>query len=387
MKKLKVGLIGTGFMGKAHSVAYATMPIFFYPAPAFPIKEIICSSNEERAKYAAEMFGFNRWTTKWEDIIADDSIDIVDISTANDLHKPIAIAAIKAGKHVLCEKPLARDGQEAKEMYNVSKNSSVKNMVAFNYRKAPAIAYSKQLIDEGKIGEIYHFRGFYLNDWAMDPSVPLSWRFQASKAGSGVLGDQGTHVIDIARYLVGDFNRVIAQTEIPIKERPVMTSKPTSFSDKIKPSDIEMKKVDVEDICALLIEFKNGVKGTLEASRVASGHFNYMSFEINGSKGSIYFNWERNNELFFYSALDDLPERGYRRLMMGPNHPRGNAFWPIAGENIGYSESTAIEIYDLISGIVESKEVLPDFYDGWRICEIVDSALKSLETGKWENCH
>jgi predicted dehydrogenase len=387
MKKLKVALIGAGFMGKTHSIGYLNMPVYFWPPPAIPVREIVVDVNESLAKTAAERFSFNRWSSKWENVIGDKDIDIVDIITPNYLHKPIAIAAAMEGKHIFCEKPLARSGREAKEMYDAAEKAGIKHMVGFNYRKIPAIAYARQLIEDGGIGEINHFRGFYISDWAIDPKIPLSWRFQSSKSGPGEIGDQGSHIIDIARYLVGDFKKVIAQTETFVNERLLPASDFEFLGSNIKTESNKKVKVDVDDRCILLIEFKKGVKGLIEVSRMACGHKNYLSFEINGTRGSLYFNWERNNELQYYSKNEPSGRQGYRIIQMGPNHPYGNAFWPIAGLNIGYVDSFIIEIYDFICGIVENKKISPSFYDGWKNCEIIDATLKSVKTGKWEECH
>ncbi len=209
MKTLNVGLVGAGFMGKAHSMAYACMPMFFWPAPAKLNRAIVAELTEESAKDAAERFGYQKYTTDWRTIIEDPSIDIVDIATPNDSHAEIAIAAAEAGKHIFCEKPIARTSEEAKLMLDAVKKAGVKNMLAFNYRRTPAIALAKQIIKNGEIGKILDFRGTYLQDWSADPSSPLSWRFQKKIAGSGTLGDIATHVIDMARYLVGEFDEVM----------------------------------------------------------------------------------------------------------------------------------------------------------------------------------
>ncbi|MCL5986188.1 MAG: Gfo/Idh/MocA family oxidoreductase [Actinobacteria bacterium] len=373
-------------MGRAHSIGYSIMPLYFWPPPAMPIKEVIVDVTEDLAKKAAERLGFNRWTTKWEDVINDNNIDIVDITAPNYLHKPIAIAAAKAGKHIFCEKPLAMNGKEAKEIYEVVEKSKVKHMVGFNYRKIPAVEYAKQLIEEGKLGEISHFRGFYINDWATDPDMPISWRFQPSKTGSGVVGDQGSHIFEMSRYLLGEFKRVIAQTDILLKERPFPASSFDTFGKSAKSLDTEKMKINLEDKGTMLVEFESGLKGTIEVSRMGCGHRNYLSFEISGTKGSIYFNWERNNEIKFFSTNEPYEMQGYKVIQIGPDHPRGKAFWPIPGINIGFSETFAIEFFDFISGIIKDKEINPNFGDGVRICEIVDAALRSVVSGKWEEC-
>lgn len=386
-KKINVGLIGSGFMGKAHSLAYASIPVLFPDAAGHPVKYMVCDVTEELAKSAADKFGFEKWTTNWQDLINDPNVHMVDVVTPNDMHKPISIAAAKAGKHIFSEKPLALDAEECKEVYEAAKAAGIKNGMGFNYRKTPAIQYAKKLIEDGKIGEIYGFRAAYLNDWASDPAVPYSWRFQSKKAGSGVIGDQCTHVMDMARYLLGEIDRVVAWTETLVKERPLPTSAFDSLGNKPTGGKQEMGTVDVDDACGLLIQFSSGKMGMLEASRFARGRRNHITFEVNGSKGSFYFDWERNNELLYFSTKPEFEDQGYTRIVCGPAHPEGQYFWPIAGINIGYGEATALNLRDMINAIAEDKDTEPNFYDGWKIEEIVSAALKSTKTGTWEKCH
>jgi predicted dehydrogenase len=387
MREINVGLIGSGFMGKAHCLAYSSMPVLFQDAPAKPRKYLVADVNDELAKAAAENFGFEKWTSNWEDVIGDNKVDLVDLVTPNDVHKPMAIAAAQAGKHVFSEKPLSLSGNDSKEVYEAVKKAGVKNGMGFHYRKVPAVAYAKQLVEQGKIGDVFAFRGCYLNDWARDPMGPLSWRFQKAKAGSGVIGDQCTHVMDMARYLLGEIERVTAWAVTLIKDRPLQTSAFDALGRKPDPKNVKMGKVDVDDACGLLVEFASGTRGMLEANRCATGWKNHLSFEINGSRGSIYFDWERNNELHYYSTEDEFEAQGYRRIVMGPGHPNGQYFWPIAGINIGYTEATAVNLQQMLNAIVEDTEFDPSFEDGWRIEEIVDAALESHEKGVWVDCH
>jgi predicted dehydrogenase len=386
-KQINVGLIGSGFMGKAHSLAYASIPVLFPDAAGHPVRYIVCDVTEELAKAAAEKFGFEKWTTDWHEVINDPKVDMVDVVTPNDMHRPISVAAAEAGKHIFSEKPLALNAEECEEVYTAAKKAGIKNGMGFNYRKTPAIQYAKKLIEDGKIGDVYGFRGCYLNDWASDPAVPYSWRFQSKKAGSGVIGDQCTHVMDMARYLLGEIDEVNAWTKTLIPERPLPTSAFDSLGNKPTGGKAEMGTCDVDDACGLLVKFESGVMGMLEASRMARGRRNYISFEINGSKGSVYFNWERNNELKYFSTTEDFEDQGYRVLQMGPAHPDGQAFWPIAGIGIGFNEATSINIRDMINAIAEDKDTDPSFWDGWKIEEIVTAALKSQKSGTWEKCH
>jgi len=387
VSSIRVALIGSGFMGKAHSLALSTIPIMFPDAPLKPSKYVVVDVTEELARKAAEQFGFEKWSTDWQSVVGDKAVGLVDIVTPNFLHKPIAIAAALQGKHIFCEKPLSLNARESREICETVLQAGVKHGMGFHYRKIPAIAYAKQLVEEGKVGEVYAFRGFYLNDWARDPQGPLSWRFQKSQAGSGVIGDQCTHAIDIARYLLGEITAVSAWVKTLIKERPLPTSAFDALGRQTEEKKQEMGVVDVDDACALLFETEKGAHGILEANRCASGRKNMLSFEINGSKGSIYFDWERNNELWYCSNEASFAEHGYKRIMTGPAHPYGQYFWPIAGINIGYTEAVAINLYQMLLAIALDREFNPNFVDGWRIEEIVDAALEASEKRAWILCH
>ena len=388
MEKLNVGLIGAGFMGKAHALAYVGMPIFFWPAPAIPVKKIICDLAEESTKDSAQRFGFEDYTTDWKKVVSDSNIDIVDISTPNDSHAEIAIAAAEAGKHIVCEKPIARNVDEAKSMYEAVKKAGVVNMLAFNYRRTPAIALAKKFIDEGAIGKILNFRGTYLQDWSADQASPLSWRFQKKVAGSGALGDIGTHVIDLARYLVGEFAEVNAVMKTYIKERPIQEGSVDKLG-TVK-ADIKVKKatVDVDDEVSFFVNFCNGAVGSIEATRNAWGRNNFVTLEIHGEKGSIYFNYERMSELKVYFASDPGDRRGFRTIYTGPAHPYGEGLWPIPALGIGYGETKIIECYDFIKAIVHKSDVSPNFKDGYNIALICNAIIESANTQKWTktNC-
>ena len=297
MKTLNVGVIGAGFMGKAHSLAYAAMPMFFWPVPAIPKRYIIAEASNELASEAAIRFGYETHTSDWRALVADPQVDVVDIATPNHLHATIAIAAAEAGKHVICEKPLARTSAEAKMMLDAVEAAGVVHMVAFNYRRTPAVALAKKLIDEGAIGRILNFRGTYLQDWSADPDGPLSWRFQKAIAGSGAVGDIATHVIDLARYLVGEVSEVNALLRTYIDTRPQQTGGADKLAASDKHSDAPRLAVDVDDEVLTMLRFANGAVGSLEATRNAYGRNNFLTFEIHGEIGSIAFNYERRDEL------------------------------------------------------------------------------------------
>ena len=383
MKKLNVALIGAGFMGKAHSLAYVAMPMFFHPAPAYPVRKTIVDVNDAVAAEAAIRFGFEKSSGDWRSVIEDPEIDIIDIATPNHLHAEIAIAAAAAGKHIISEKPLARNGAEAKTMYDAVKNAGIVHMVAFNYRRTPAVALAKKYIEEGAIGEIMNFRGTYLQDWSADPDGPLSWRFQKAIAGSGSLGDIGTHVVDMARYLCGEITQVNTQLKTWVTTRPVQSGTVDRLGTGAKNADAPRAAVDVDDEVLSLLEFENGAIGSLEATRNAHGRNNFLTFEIHGSLGSIYFNYERRDELQVAFAKDQGDRKGFRTVYTGPAHPYGEGLWPIPALGIGYGETKIIEAYDFIKAIVEGGEVSPNFKDGYQINLIADAMADSAAKRSW----
>jgi predicted dehydrogenase len=383
MQKLNVAMIGTGFMGKAHSLAYAAMPAYFWPAPAIPVRKVVVDVTDDLATTARDRFGFERCATDWRVAVADREIDIVDICTPNDSHAEIAIAAAKAGKHIMCEKPLARTAPEAKTMLDAVEASGVTNMVAFNYRHTPAVAFARKLIDEGRIGRLLNFRGHYLSDWAADPLVPLAWRFQKQIAGSGTIGDIGSHIIDMARYLVGEIEALNAVVRTYIHERPEQIGAFDKLGTAERRPDAPKRAVDVDDEVLSLLRFSGGVPGSIEATRNAYGRGNYLGFEVHGSAGSIVFNYERMNELKVLLA-DDPPElRGFRPIYTGPVHPHGEALWPVPAIGIGYLDLKVIKCHEFIKAIVDRAPASPSFRDGYRIARICDALIESGERKDW----
>lgn len=380
--RLNVGLLGAGFMGKAHSLAYAAMPMFFWPAPALPIRTVICDADGHLAAEGAIRFGFERSTTDWRSVVVDPGVDIVDIATPNHLHAEIAIAAAEAGKHIICEKPLARSAQECWPMLEAVRSAGVVHMVAFNYRRTPAVALARSYIDEGAIGTVLNFRGTYLQDWSADPDLPSSWRFQRNLAGSGALGDIGAHVVDLARYLIGEISEVSSALTTWIPERPVASGGPDRLGSAARGTG-ERRPVDVDDEVTSLLRFESGAVGSIEATRNAHGRNNFITFEIHGSDGSIAFNYERRDELQVCFAADPADRRGFRTIYTGPAHPNGEALWPIPALGIGYGETKIIECHDLMAAVVGQAPVHPDFSDGYRVAAICDAMAESAATGRW----
>jgi predicted dehydrogenase len=383
-KELRVALVGTGFMGRLHSIAYAILPTFYPELPAAR-RCVVADVSEALAKRAAHQFGFDEWAVGWESVVGRPDIDIVDIVTPNDSHRVIAEAALEHGKHVICEKPLAVTADEARRMTEQARRSSGTNMVAFNYRRCPAALEAKKLIDEGAIGRILSFRAQYLQDWAIPEGTPWSWRFGAREAGSGALGDVGSHALDFALYLVGDIDSVSAATETIVKSRPRPTPGESFDPTRTRAASSDMVPVDVDDITIALMRFENGALGTLEASRFAYGHKNYLTFEISGTKGAIYFNWERRNELRFYSAEDPAHAQGFRTIIAGPEQPGGELFWPIPGIGTAYIETQVMQAGEFIRAIVDGRQSDTGFEHGWRVQQIMETMLSAARSGRWES--
>ncbi|MCL6443761.1 MAG: Gfo/Idh/MocA family oxidoreductase [Alicyclobacillus sp.] len=382
MKTLNIGLIGGGFMAKAHSMAFSVMPMFFSPAPAVPVRKAIADINLTLATEAKERFGFEKAYGDWRELINDPEIDAISIVTPNDIHEDIALAAAKAGKHILCEKPLARNSKEARRMLEAVEAAGVTHMVAYNFRRTPAIYLAKKFIDEGRIGKIQNFRGTYFQDWSADPSVPLSWRFQQSISGSGALGDIAAHTIDIARFLVGEFESVNAQVKTWIHERPIQQGGVDKLG-AVKLSDDAPKGiVDVDDEVNFLINFESGAIGSIESTRNAHGRNNFITFEIHGDRGSIYFNFERRDELQVCFADDPVEIRGFRTIYTGPMHPYGE-LWPLKAMGIGYADTKIAVAYEFIRSIVSGEKNDCDFRDGYENNRICDAVLESGRRQQW----
>ncbi|WMS43775.1 Gfo/Idh/MocA family oxidoreductase [Acuticoccus sp. MNP-M23] len=384
-KTLNVAMIGGGFMGKAHAMAYAVMPMFFWPAAAIPHRKVVVDVTDEMAEDARLRFGFDEASSDWRSVVNRDDVDIVDICTPNNVHAEIAIAAAKAGKHIMCEKPLARGGEEARQMLDAVNQAGVIHMVAFNYRRTPAVALAKKYIDEGRIGKILNFRGTYLQDWSADPDGPLSWRFQKKIAGSGTIGDIGTHVVDLAHYLVGPIAAVSAMTPTYIKTRPVQSGGVDKLGASDKNANAERAAVDVEDELVSMLKFQNGAIGSLEATRNGYGRNNFITFEIHGTEGSIAFNYERRDELQVMFNSDPADARGFRTVYTGPAHPYGEGLWPIPALGIGYSETKIIECHDFFTAIATGKQPSPNFADGHLTEVVADAMIESGKTQQWVN--
>jgi len=380
MKEMNVAIIGSKFMGKAHSNAWKNVANFF-DVPIKPVMKVACGRDVESLQAFADNWGWEEIETDWKKVIEREDIDIVDICAPPNLHAPIAIAAAKAGKHIFCEKPISLNSDEALEMYEAAKEAGVVNYLNHNYRRCPAVMLTKQMIDEGKLGEIYHWRGCYLQSWTMDPNFPLTWHMKKDIAGMGSNGGINSHSVDLARFLVGEIKSVTGMMKTFIKERPLPGAGAATFSAGSGEAT-EMGKVELEDAISMIVEFENGALGSFDATTFAIGRQNYNYFEIYGSKGAVTWNLERMNELQYYSAEDGEGEKGFRTILAtDPSHPYMSHWWPPA-HNIGYEHEFHHAVYDFLVGIDSGEGIKPDFYDGYLLTKVLEAGIESAEKKK-----
>ena len=375
-KKLNIALIGCGFMGRTHSNAYLKVNRFF-DLEHKPVLRCMCDLNEEKLKSFAENWGWETTETDWRKLLERDDIDVIDIVSPNNTHHDIVVAAAEAGKIVLCEKPLALSATQGEQMVEAIEKAGVPNMVWYNYRRVPAIALAKQLIDEGRIGRVFHYRAKYLQDWTISTDLPQGgdalWRLDAAVAGSGVTGDLLAHSIDTAIWLIGGMDRVTAMTEIFIKEREVQDQPGVR------------KPVTIDDACAFLARFKNGALGTFESTRYARGRKNQNTFEVNGEHGSIYFDLEDAHQLQYYDNRLDKHVHGWQTILVtDAEHPYMDKWW-VPGCVIGYEHTFINALADFLTGLDTGEPVRPNFRDALETQYICDAVLKSAKTEAWES--
>lgn len=380
-KTLNIAIIGMGFMGRAHSNAWSQLNKFFDTEYEICLKAV-AGKNEERTRQFAKRWGYESYTTDWHTLLDREDIDVIDILTPTYLHKEMAVAAMKAGKHVICEKPCSLTWEECHEMAETAAKAGVVSYLNHNYRRVPAVALAKQMIEEGKLGTIYHYRGSYLQEWIMDENFPVTWQLKKETAGGGALYDLASHNVDLARYLVGEPVAVTAMLKTFVKERPepgeysaVFSAGDTSGSQKKLP-------VTVDDAASLVLEFENGAMGSLEASRFATGRKNYNCFEIYGSKGALCFDLERMNELQYYDNTEPNAQRGYRTILVTEGeHPYVGAWWP-QGHIIGYEHTFVHAFKEFVHAIAEGGSMTPDFNDGEQIIRTLQAAQISSREGR-----
>lgn len=380
---LRVGMIGYRFMGKAHSNAWRQASHFF-PLKAGIEMSTICGRDPQGVETAAAQLGWKSASTDWRKVVEDPNIDIVDINTPNDSHAEIAIAAARNGKHILCEKPLALTVAQCEQMLAAAKKAKVVHMVCHNYRRIPAIAHAKRMIEEGALGAIYHYYARYAQDWIVDPNFPLVWRLQKGVSGSGTHGDINAHIIDLGRYLVGEFSEVCGLMHTFIKERPIEDGggKGDGLGGK---GGRKMGKVTVDDAAMFIGRFKNGALANLEATRFALGRKNHITIEINGSKGSLSFDFEDMNRLKFFNNEDPGDRQGFHDILVtqpGGAHPYVGAWWP-PGHILGYEHTFVHTVADFVNAVVDGKPVQPTFEDGLRNERVLEAVEASAKSRQW----
>lgn len=380
-KEIRIGMIGYQFMGKAHSHAYRDLP-FFFDTKIKPVQKAIAGRNESAVKEAAEKMGWESYETDWRRLVERDDIDVIDIVTPNHTHAEIAIAAAEAGKHIITEKPLALTLEEAHQMYEAVQKNGVTHMICHNYRFAPAVQFTKKLIEAGRLGRIYHFRANYLQDFIMDPQFPLVWRLKKEVSGTGALGDIGAHSIDLARFLVGEFKEVVSMMETFIKERPMGEM---SSGLQAKSNNSTLGEVTVDDAALFLAKFENGALGTFEATRFAGGNRNKNKFEINGEKGSVRWDMENMNNLEVYFANDEPGLQGFRLINCTEEiHPYAGAYWP-SGHIIGYEHTFIHLVHEFLNGIANNYQPEPNFKDGLKNQQVLKAVEESAKLKQWVN--
>ncbi|MCZ4280204.1 Gfo/Idh/MocA family oxidoreductase [Kiloniella laminariae] len=374
MDSIGVGLIGTGYMGKCHATAWGGVKARF-ASVIRPRLEVLCDANEDVARDCASAFGFLSSTTDWRDLINNPAIDVISITTPNGLHPEIAIAALEAGKHVWCEKPMGLTLGHAADMTKAAEKaalSGVKSQLGYNYVHNPAILHAKKLIDDGAIGRIIHFRGQVDEDYMADPQLPWTWRCKIENGGLGTLGDLTCHLISLAHFLIGDIARVLADQDTVHKERPLPGGKTG-----------ETGTVENEDMAQAIIRFGNGTSGLVSSSRVAWGRKSMIRMEIHGDKGMIVFDQERMNELELFQATGDKATRGFTRILTGPEHSPYREFCPAAGHQLGFNELKIIEAAQLLDSIAGKGSNWPDFAAGQKIERVIHGIAISATKGQW----
>ncbi len=380
MKELRVGIVGYKFMGKAHSNAWQQAPRFF-DLGVKPVLQVACGRTEEPLKEFAARWGWKHTETDWKKMVHRDDVDIVDISLPQGMHREVAVEAARAGKHIFCEKPMATSVADARAMVEAAEKAGAVHYLNHNYRRCPAVRLARRLIDEGKIGQIYHWRSAYLQSWITDPNFPLTWHLRKETAGWGPHIDLNSHSVDLARYLVGEIRSVTSMSRRFIEERPLPDETVAgTFKGGVKGK--EKGKVTVEDAMFLVAQFENGALGSFETTRFATGRKNYNMFEIYGSKGALAFDFERMNELQFFSNDDPAYAQGFRDILVTEGvHDYIANWWP-PGHIIGYEHEFVHGVVDFLNAIEKGGKVEPNFYDGLKCMQVLEAGIRSAETGK-----
>jgi predicted dehydrogenase len=384
MTEIGVGLIGTGFMGECHAQAFASVGRMFEP-PLQPRLEIVADAAAEPAQRCARRFGFARHTADWRALVADARVGLVSVTSPNAMHKEMALAAIGAGKHVWCEKPLAITASDARELAEAARAGGVTTLVGYNYLRSPAIQYAQRLVRNGDLGAVTYFRACFDEDYLANPAVPFSWRCERAKAGTGTLGDMGSHAISLARFLVGDIVEVSADMSTVVRNRPVAAPgiAVDQFSRLDPAAAITSRQVENEDIAHAIVRFASGIMGTIATSRVAWGRKNGMDFELMGTQGMLRFTQERFNELQLFLSDPREDQNGFRTILTGPAHPPYARFNPAVGHGIGFNDLKTAEAAHFLDAIAGKTRAYPDFAEGHEVERVVEAMVESAAQHRW----
>lgn len=370
-EKIRIGLVGSGWMGKAHSSALKNAEMLFGPEYGVAVYQVVADANEKAAKEAQDKIGFARMTTDWHEVVTADDVDLVDIATPNAFHYEIAKAALENGKNVYCEKPLSISAEESKELADLAAKKGVVNYVGFNNTMNPANAYVHDLVAGGKLGQIVRFNGTYDQDQLLDPNLPITWRHINRFAGCGALGDLGSHLLSVSQYILGDITKVNAMAKTVFKKRPKA------------PGSKEMADVENEDIMLFMCEYANGAIGTIGADRISTGRKNYLTYEIQGTKGSVFYNMERMGEVLVYFQSDNEADRGFRTVLLNPEMKGYMAFQPAGGIAIAYNDMKTLEVHELFSAITKGTPYHSNFEFGYKIDRTVAAVIESSKKHEW----
>ena len=369
MQNIGIGIIGTGFMGRTHALAYRAAAGIFPNLPQ-PVLEVVADIDVVAADRARKQYGFERSTTDWRSLVADERVQIVSITTPNMMHREMALAAIAAGKHVHCEKPLAPNVEDARVMTEAAEAAGIRTQTGFNYIKNPILKLARDMIEQGELGEITGFRGIHAEGFMSDPAIPYSWRLDPA-GGGGAIADIGSHIIGMARYLLGPISAVMADLDTMVKRRPVILG------------SSEMHAVEVDDAARLLVRFERGMAGSIEANWSATGRQMQLAFEISGSRGSIAFNQERLNELQFFKGGNEPGRSGFARIEAGPAHSPYSLFCIAGGHQLGFNDLKTIEVAEFLGAIRSGEPNGPDFREALEVQKVIEAAIRSSRERRW----
>ncbi len=368
MDQIKIGMVGGGAIARAHVLAYSSIPIL-HDLRVKPVFEIMAEATAELAKQAGEKLGFDNYSPDWKAVTRSPEVDLVDIVAPTYLHADVAIDAAEHGKAIMCEKPLGTSAAEAKKMVDAAAKAGVVNAIGFNYRRLPALLLARKLIQEGALGKLTQFRTSFLEDWGANPEMAFTWRYKKATAGGGALADLGSHIIDVARFLIGEIKSVCGMQETFIRNRKT-------------PSGSE--NVDVDDYTSAMLRFADGTPGILETSWATLGRKVLLQVEVNGTEGSIYYDFENPNDLRYYSSSDPKDLQGHRTILMGPAHPYGSSFtFPATGSGAGFQDSINNDIYEVVRAAKNHASVIPGFIDGWKVSRVIEAIQESNVDRKW----